>query len=720
MITNPSAVQAAPQEPDPTVGMADNYTVEVEEANPQKQAEEVEVKKFFECFKEAREFDKNTRLQITKDRQYASGAALIAWAVSTNIIGAMIDILTAALYARDPDLSARKAAWVDQQQEDPITGQMVTVPSIKAREMELFARTLELVVSKMWKRARLKKRMRRIVRAVLSVGQGWLKVLPYGSKGQDAIAKQRVADLKDNIARVERLQVAIAATQTLAGDTASMDDLEALKLDLQRTMESTMGQIEVMVYEGITIDVVKGEDMQVGVDVDCLEEYLDSDECTQLIYEPYDTLLTKFPKLTEQDVKTAEKFYRLRPKNANMGEGDPTAVSDSVLYPTNADGEQYGTVDQGQGSKPFARIHEKWNRADSHIYTAISGVKLWAREPYMPPCITSRYFPFFYFSIYEVDGARAPQSLSAREAKLQDEYAATRSSFRISRERSIPGAYFNAGTMSDEDAKKISAGKREEMLAIKFTSQDQDINKVFAEKPVSKIDPRLYDTQPILADMERMAGVQEAQSAAVTVEKTATEAEIQQAGFSARTSAARDCIEDVLTDMALYTAEICLQTLSPQMVQKMCGPGAFWPQGMPREDILSLVDIDIVAGTTGKPRNRGDREAWATVMPLIKEVQAQIYQYELNPATAPLANALKELIRETMLRMGDDSDPSRFFPAAPAPIPPPPAPVPGAPGADPFADPLSGGAPGAAPFPPAAGPAAGAPSESTFPADIPE
>lgn len=650
---------------------------------PEDKIERESVKRFAEEFKKARTFDKNIRVQIGKDRGYASGEAISAWAVSTNLIGSIIDILVAVLYARDPDVSIRKPEQVEKD-VDPLTQQLP--PSQEERDAELFARTAELVVSRLWKSAKLKKRMQRIVRAVLSSGQGWIKVLPETYNTPDPIAQNEFNTLKDNIKRFEAIRQAMQDGQTLMGVEASADDLDAMQAQFNTLLDSLSKRLEVAVCEGITIDVVKAENMQVSTDVELLEDHLEANWNSQLIFIPLDELRVKFPRMTDEDLQQVEKHYLLPPQNANKGAASPansgsaleavtSAVSDST-YNTNSEGEIYSTQAQ-EGAQAFGCVIEKWDHTDNHIYTLVRGCKRWAEEPYQPEWGTSRFYPFFYFSIYEVDGSRAPQSLSARLAKLMDEYSATRSTFRVSRERSIPGIIFNAGMMDDTQATKLKNGMREEYIALKFTEEETDVRTAFAEKPISKIDPRLYDVAPIIQDMERIAGVQEAQQATTSIEKTATEAEIEQAGFTARTSASRDRIEGVLADLAQYTLEIALQMVSMKTAQRICGPGAFWPAGMSLDDIVTMVEVDITAGTTGKPRNRGDREAWATVMPLIKEVQVQLAQLQVSPQGLPLANALKELIRETMLRMGDSTDPERFFPKSPIM---PQVPTPGLPG----------------------------------------
>jgi hypothetical protein len=674
MSTPPELVMAQGGPPAPPTSDPQSFSLEgvnLDENAPDRKAEEDVVAAFFKTFTESRKFDITARQQMAKDRSYASGRALAAWAVSTNVIGSMIDILVAALYARDPDCSVTKSPQVDES---------------NTRDMELFAQTLQIVISKLWKRGKLKKRMRRIIRSLLAVGQGWLKCVMVGQKKPDPIVQGQINSLKANLDAVTELQKRIGSGEDAEGESMSPEELSVAQAQYEAQMATLAEKLEVMVYEGLAIDFVRADDIQVGTDVDVIEEYLDSDTIYHLIYVPKDKVGAKFPRLTPEDIKAATVYYRSAP----TGKSD---ILDAEGNPFNgastADGEVYTSVAGDARSTPYVRIVECWNRAEGRIYTAVDGVKHWAVDAYPPPYPSSRFYSFFFFSIYEVDDERHPQSLTQREAKLQDEYAATRSNFRISRERSIPGFLFNATQISDEQAKKIANGTREEMIAVKPTNADAPLGNLFIAKPVSQVDPRLYDTSPILMDMERVAGVQEAQTAAITVQKTATEADIQQSGFSARTEAARDGIELVLTELAQYTAECAIGCLSADVVQRMAGAGSFWPEGMAPEDLFTLVEVEIEAGTTGKPKKKTDQAAWGTVLPLITQLQGEIAALMSSVATNPMLAALgkplidakKELLKETMRIAGVDTDLERFLPNMVNPMVAPPAPLPpGTPG----------------------------------------
>ncbi len=639
--------------------------------------EEAAVRDFFKQFDDDQQFDKPVREQIRKDRSYASGEAQANWAVSTNLIGAYIDIQTSTLYARDPDVSARPAPHVDPP-PDPLSG--MVPPQPERQRNQDFAKSLELVLSTLWKKGKLKVRMRRVIRSILSASYGVLKVLPVSERMPDPLAQTEYNTLKENVQAVEAQIKALQAGETLTGATASVDELQLQETKLNTDMEALASRLEVETCYGFTFDVVKPENLQFGTDVELFEEYLESDAITEVMYFPIDQLSTMFPDLKSEDIQSAEKFYRKPPKNANKGESNGTAEGDLIsrMFPNNTgEDELYTQSNASEGARPFAKVLEKWCKKDGHIYTAVKGIKVWARAPYQPSWASSRFYPYFYFSINEVDGQRCPQSLSSRGAKLQDEYASVRSNLRITRRRSIPGTIVDASALSDEELAKIQNGVIAEVTPLKTTIPNQDFNKLFGQKPTPNIDIRLYDVTPIIADLERTFGISETMAQSKSVETTATEEEIKAASANTRTGTWRDTIETVLSELANYCAEVALQKIPPHVAQKIAGPAVYWPHGLALEDITSLVEVNIQAGTTGKPRNMGDREAWGVIYPQIKETLVEIATLEAQGQFG-LASALKEGVRETMRRFGDEGDLSRFFPPPPiAPLPPAP---PGAPG----------------------------------------
>jgi hypothetical protein len=682
---DPEALEAVDE------GIAAADTAEKDEEQRRvEQAEEDAVKALWKEYDQARKFDKEARAQYGVDRRYAAGTANLDWAVSANLIGAFIDILVSFLYARNPDVSVKKAPRVDNsgtKQEDD------------------FAKTMELVVSSLWKAptTRLKDQVRNQVRSILTNGVGWLKVILVCKGTNIPEMKTQLNDTRANLRKLEALRAEVTVDEngqqvalTEDNETMSLEDLNAKTAEYNETLASVQNRLEVALRKALAVDFVASEDIQVSLDVRTLADYVNAGWIANRIYRPVSKLPEMFPLVSKADTKKIKQYFQRANKElSNLSDKTKlTGFADGSTNPDDAD--QYVSSDQrgstaSDNGPAFACIVELWNRETGHVHTMVDGLKKWAKQPYQPDYPTTRFFPYFGSAFYPVDGLRHPQSLTWRLMKLQDEYCSTRSSLRLTRKRAAPGVMFDAGNLTPEDVTKIQNSTYQEFTGLKPTS-DRSLRDTFLEKPIAIGDMRLYDTSPITADMEKLSGVQDALQSSSSPEKTATEAEIQQSGFASRTTSDRDVLETMLSDLAHYTGELAISGLDGDDATRIAGASAYWPHGMAVDDLLTMVEIQIEAGTTGKPKSAGDKNAWGTILPLLSENIMKIHQAQLM-GDLPLAQSLTELVKETMQRMGDESDVSRFIPQMPQ-IPPGMPGVPGVPGAGPpmpGADPMSPG-----------------------------
>lgn len=643
------------------------------------QAELDDVKHWAEHYKSARAFDKAARIQYARDRKYAAGLADPNWASDANLIGAFIDILVSFLFAQNPDVGVRPAQKVDAQPND---------------QMTKFALTLELVVSVLWKQGKLKKAGKKWVRAGLTVGIGWFKGTFLTEQTPCPQIEQSLSTYADQLERID------AEKKTL--EDGAEDDIDRRKLAIQNSVKGLEARKQKQKRYGLMCDFVRSEDIQVSLDVSDITDYAEAEWVSCDMYVRTDSLATRFKRLSADDIKQATKFYQ---RNVSLkGDGE-----EQVLGDNSQDVGQYTqTIPDGQGLTPsgsakvstYAKIIEIWDRKNQLVRTIVDGVKTWAVEPYPPPQATERFYPFFALWFYPVDGQRHPQSLPWRLRKLQDEYSGTRSAQTLTRQRSVPGVLFNAGSMPPEEAKKLTDGVHGEYIALQGVA-NTPVQNIFAQKPLPTYNTQLYDTEPTVSDMERISGVQEALSqgaAGGNEPKTATEASIQHQGFQSRTGNDRDQLEEGLDDLAAYTAECAIQECPVSWVNRVCGQNAFWlgpndqpqptpdpitgemiqsepTQGMDVEDLLTMVEVDIDAGTTGKPNTAADKANWATILPLLEKSLIQIRQAQVQDPG--LADALIRVLRETLKRMDDRLDLDEFIPKGePTPPPPPPPPAP--------------------------------------------
>lgn len=621
-------------------------------------AQEELVKKLMGEYATARGFDKDARVQYNRDRKYAAGLADPNWVSDANLIGSFIDILVSFLYAQNPDPGVKPALQVGEQ------------PQTVAHA---FAETMELVIQRLWRDGNLKKNGKKWVRSGLTVGPGWVKGTMLTQKTPAPVIEKRLADAQDQMKSIG------AYKSQIGPDNPDGLTIAAQEQELQTKIQGLQAQLLKKTRYGFLTDFVRAEDITVALNVADMADYKEADWIANDIYVPANTAKQRFPELTEAEIAKIEKYYQRNIKP--MDDATESQMGDAAVSEGQFSKNQPNSMGGGEG-KPleFIKIVEFWDRRDFMIKTMVEGLPRWATLPYPPPQASTRFYPFFYIAFFPVEGKRHPQSLSWRLRKLQDEYSSCRSNQRLTRERSVTGIIFNATAIDPVDANKITDSNQQEMIPVR-ASANEPLQNLFIEKPVGTYNAQLFDTQPILADMERISGVQEAlqQSAAQGggQPKTATEAQIQQQGFASRTSADRDVLEDALTDLAQYTAEVSVQECPASWVTRVCGPSALWlgpddVKGTPPmdvEDVLTMVNVTIDAGTTGKPNFAADKANWATILPLLEQSLGKIRAAQ--GSDPGMAQSLINVLKETLVRMDDRLDLDEFIPQG-QPTPPPP------------------------------------------------
>jgi len=611
-----------------------------EYSQPGASAEEsADCKVWLKRIEEAREFDKVARKGYAVDRRYARGDSG-QFEVDVPIAGTYIDILASFLYARDPDVDCLPAE---------------SAGPARLEDARKFGKTLELVIRRLWKKGKLKAVMEPSVRSSITVGPGWFKAAWMERQNRDPVLIKRIDDLQDNIARLNALAADV--------ESGEGQDTDAKRAELEQAIQGLRAEVEVVIARGLGIDFIPSEDVQVSPNVPSLACYLDAPWIAHRVFMPLSDAKAEFAELGDK-IKRATTYYQTKPL-------DPTENRDTGLLaevdPEEADSHKPGGG-IAQGGEGSVCVWEIQCRDSNMILTLIEGLDCYARPPMPPNPGTSRFYNLFLWAPGIVDGQRHPQSLVNRSARLFDEYNRVRSAFAEHRRRAIPKLGFDETNLSAEYAKKLESGGVGEMIGLRPLRPGEPIGSMLSPIQYNGIDMGLYDTGVIRSELEMLWGIQEALSSSVQTAKTATEAELMQQGTMARISYRRDSLEELLTALGQHTAEIALQKMTHEDVVSIAGPEAYWPEGLTVEELDILVSVEIRAGTTGKPDTSRQREAWATMMPLLQQSIMQVGQLR-GSSPLDIAECIEELVEETLARTGERIDADRFLPDVPEMIP---------------------------------------------------
>ncbi len=560
---------------------------------------------------EAKKGNRRLYAQIEEHRRYVRGTRRSELGdeeqVRTNLIYATLASMLPHIYAKNPEIAVTPTEAVDPAQ----------YPAVKG-----FARTLEIVLNRSLEDASLKKRAKGAVRSAMTTKLGWVKVIYQRDIRTDPVIQGRINDAQENIRRIEYL---IEACE----DEAERRHNEALKAELIQQVAALEEQVEVSAAEGVVIDRLLTEDVLVDPSIKDFDCYADAEWIAHRIWYRPDRYEEAFGK---------------------------AAGSKAKLY--SADGAENAGAKRSDDDAYLA-VWEIWHKGSNTVYTLCEGEEDWARAPYRPQKLGEQWYPLFPLGLHLVDGQFLPMSTVEMLKGLQDEYEQTRADYAELRAKNKPHYVTSSETPERDIQRKVVAGIGEVVIV---DANGRPIREVFDVAQQLPIDPAQYDTSQIRADMEWMSGLGDAARGSVMRAKTATEAEIMQAGLASRTTEMQDAIEDWIRDIAQYVAEILLQELTPPQVQRMAGEGAVWPQ-MRKDEIFDLVQIEIRAGTTGKPNKIQEQKNWLEFMPQLRELIAQVSELR-KAGDAETADALVRVARETIRRFDERFDVEEFLPQA--------------------------------------------------------
>lgn len=529
--------------------------------------------------------------------------------VRTNIIHSNFAAILPQIYAKNPEIAVTPTESVGN-----------VVPWVPG-----FCKTMQAVLSRVFvKDAKLKKRAKSAIRSAMTTSTGWSKVSWQKDVRTDPLIDNRIGDTQDNLQRIQYL------IDEIKDDDDSRCELEAKKAELELQLQSLNQQAEISTVEGLVIDRVLTEDIFI------LDE-------TIYDFDQYDQAEAVAHRVWMTEEQYEQTFGKDVPKS-------------SLKYGS----DKKESKDNDYERATLVAVFEVWDRISNTVYTLCAGADEWARDPYVPASIGRRFYPFFALAFNPVDGRVEPISDAELLRELQDEYNTTRTNFAEHRKENLPvRVYRKSGDLTDKDILALANRQSNQWVGLEG-NPDHAIEKDIAILQNPPIDPNTYDVQPILRDAEMVLGAGDAAKGVVNKAKTATEAEIMAQGLQSRVAERQDVVEDWISEMAQYAAELCLLELTLPQVQRIAGADAVWPQ-MSKEQIFDLVQVEIRAGSAGRPNKAKEREQWAQMLPQIQQSITQIMELRKN-GEHDMAETMMKLMEETLRRFDERIDIESFIP----------------------------------------------------------
>lgn len=545
----------------------------------------------------------------TKARVYANGKNGDdgeSGLVRVNLIGSMLETVQPLIYAKSPEIAVTLDEHID-------TSRYPTA--------QPFAKTLETALNTfLIKDAKMKHRGKQAVRGSLTTTLAWAKVMFQEQRSEDPLIRNRINDTQDNIDQIDAL---IAETSKEGGECV---EYEAKLFELNQQVDSLNKQVEVVVSKGLVVDIASAEDVII-MDESCreIDDYMQASEMCHRI------------KMTIGAFKA--QFSKAPPNGAKK-------------YMRKGEGENQKDVDEDDF---LVCVYEVWSKKDLTVYTLCEGAPAYIRDPYQPETLGERWYPFFGLQLRRVDGEKYPLSNVEQGIELQDEFNTRRTNAAEHRRKNTPVRLLNkASGITDAEVNSIvNRTINTDVIGVNADTA-QPLQNLLGHLPDIPYNPAMYDVTDILRDMETIFNVQDAARGAINKAKTLGEAELMNQGMQSRSSEAIDVVEDWLSEIAIYSAQMLLQNMNGELIKARFGEKAVWPE-LNKKELFGLVNINIRAGSTTRPNKMRERDQWIEILPIIQQTMERVTLYK-QQGQENLANSTIALLDETLSRFDEKMD----------------------------------------------------------------
>lgn len=533
----------------------------------------------------------------------------------TNLHFANLAAMRPQVYAKDPEFAVTPTD---------------AVPDDRLPMLRAFAKTAEQVVRELLiRRSHLKRKAKRILTSAYACSVGWWKLCWQEDRQVDPLIASQLKDAQDNLERLKRLQEEV-------GEGESGHDKELAQL--QQTIAGLQAAPEIVRGRGLALDFIQPDDVLVlDASVREVTEYRRAEAMAHRVWMTRDQVKQRFPGY---ELKGA-RVYREAPGGAGQPQKQASGGDDKA--------------------KDLLAVWEVWEQVSGRVFTLCEGCEGYLRPPYSPTWTGKRWFPFFLLAFNEVDGGYFPLSDVDLIEEVVREYNRARDDFETDRKDSRPvNIARKGGALTPDDIQAIRNRNGMDLILVEGPGGRPLSDDLFFGQ-LGQINPANYDTAPARQDMEMLVGGGDAARGSVLKAKTATEAEILAQGLRGRSAERTDIIEDMLSEAGAYALEVCLRKLTPEEVQQIAGPEAVWPNLSRPEEVFEQVSLQVRGGSTGKPDRLQEQDRWTKLLPVIEKAMAQVAQLRQQGMDAE-AQAVVELVRETMRRFDERVDLERFLP----------------------------------------------------------
>lgn len=562
---------------------------------------------------------------------------------SVNIAQRHVQQRTAALYAKNPRCVAKRRhrmmyqLWDGSTQmlEDAMAARqfaeqaMQPIPEAVAMvlaeydqvdadniRLDKISKTLEILFAYFMAESQptFKSQMKALVRRMLTTGVGYVK-----------LGFQREMERRPEIsARMNDVQVRLDHLERLAKEVGKgeLNDTEGEHEELMLSMKELTQQPDMIVREGLMFDFPDATAIIADPRCKQLRGFIGARWIAHQMFFSPDEVMEIYGK----DVKGGYTGYQVKGRSHDSSR---KSLADS-------DDDKTKSTEDG-----MVCVYEIYDKPSGLVYTVADGFDDFLKEPSEPDLKLETFWPVFSLVCNEVEHDKEiyPPSDVHLMRSMAHEYNRAREGLREHRKANRPAYLTPAGALEEEDKEKLASRPAHGVITVQGMQLGQKSEDLVTPLRTIGIDPNLYEVGSVFDDVQLAVGAQEANFGG-TAGATATETSVAESARMSALGAQVDELDSFMSEIARSAGAIMFQQMSADQVKKIAGPGAVWPE-LTAQEIADEIQLEIEAGSTGKPNQAAELRNIERVLPFIIQI----------PGIDP-----KWLAKEVLKRMDDKLD----------------------------------------------------------------
>lgn len=329
----------------------------------------------------------------------------------------------------------------------------------------------------------------------------------------------------------------------------------------------------------------------------------------------FDFLPTAFINATygmDKDGKTVSVYEPTHVLKAGITETDDD-TSFSIFDKTTTNMSAYGYGDtKAFASAQMTKVWYVWDKITRRVLLFSDCNWEWPLWVWDDPLKILRFFPFFRLWFHETIEGSQPKGEVTYILDQQDAINDIHSTVAQAREWSKNNIFYNADVVSEGDVTAVLSGPNGTAKPVKNLPEGTKLaDHIFSFEPPALKTPELFDTDKLLAAINRIVGINDAQRGAQFKTNTTNDAiDFYQKNVDIRVDEKIDLIEDWLGDFMWSLAQLLARYWTVEDVSALVGAkiGADWKQIEDPAEFRGKANVRVVGGSTDKPTSRMKKE----------------------------------------------------------------------------------------------------------------